>query len=203
MAIASLVLGLTWILCGGLTAIPAIILGHISRSKIKKSQGRLQGDGMALAGVILGYIGIGYFILILAAIAIPNLLRSRIAANESSAIGSIRTINTAAVTYASAYPTIGFSASLGALGGPAPCTTMTSTTACLIDQAVASGQKSGYNFTYEASDTNGDQVMDAYLVRAVPVVAGTTGMRSFCSDESGVIRFTTSEPCTKESPPLQ
>jgi len=202
MAIASLVLGVTWILCGGVTAIPAIILGHISRSKIKKSQGRLQGGGMALAGVILGYFGIGYLILILAAIAIPNLLRSRISANESSAIGQVRTINTAEITYASTYPNAGFSTSLEALGGSTPCTA-SSTTACLIDQVLASGQKSGYNFTYEASDTNGDQVMDAYSVQAVPNVPGTTGMRSFCSDESGVIRFTTSEACTKESPPLQ
>jgi hypothetical protein len=202
MAIASLVLGLSCILCGGVTAIPAIILGHISRSKIKKSQGRLQGGGMALAGVILGYCGIGYLILMVAAIAIPNLLRSRISANEASAVGSIRTINTAEVTYAAIYPRAGFSSSLEVLGGPTSCAS-SSTTACLIDSVLASGNKSGYRFTYEASDANGDQVMDAYFVRAVPINPGTTGMRSFCSDETGVIRLTTSEACTKESPPLQ
>ena len=63
--------------------------------------------------------------------------------------------------------------------------------------------KSGYSFTYEAQDADGDQVLDTYFVQAVPITPGTTGMRSFCSDETGVIRFTTSEVCTRESPPLQ
>ena len=114
----------------------------------------------------------------------------------------MRTINTAEVTYASNYPKAGFSASLEALGGSSPCTA-SSTTACLIDQTLASGQKSGYRFSYEAQDTNGDQAMDTYVVQAVPVNPSQTGVRSFCSDESGVIRFSTSETCTRESPPLQ
>lgn len=202
MAIASLVLGLSsWVLC--VTGIPAIILGHISRSKIKNSQGRLQGGGMALAGVIMGYLSIAYLIVIIAAIAIPNLLRSRISANESSAIGQVRTINTSEITYAATYPQVGFSSSLEALGGSPPCTEISSTSACLIDQVLASGVKSGYSFTYEAQDTDGDQVIDSYFVQAVPVTPGTTGNRSFCSDERGVIRSTTSEPCTRESPPVQ
>ena len=204
-AVASLVLGVMSVVClGFLAGIPAIILGHISRSNIKKSMGRLKGEGMALAGLILGYLSVAVLpvILIIAAIAIPNLLRSRIAANESSAVGSIRTINTAEVTYASTYPKVGFSTSLEALGGPTPCTE-SSTAACLIDSVLASGQKSGYRFTYEVQDTNGDGTNDAYLVQAVPVTPGTTGFRSFCSDETAVIRYTTSEACSKESPPLQ
>jgi type II secretory pathway pseudopilin PulG len=202
-AIASLVLGLLGlVIC--LAGIPAIILGHMALSEIKKSAGRLKGDGMALAGLIMGYLSIIALpvILIIAAIAIPNLLRSRIAANESSAVGSIRTVNTAEVTYASTYPKAGFSTSLEALGGPTPCTE-SSTAACLIDSVLASGQKSGYRFTYEVQDANGDGTNDAYLVQALPVTPGTTGMRSFCSDETGVIRSTTSETCTRESPPLQ
>jgi type IV pilus assembly protein PilA len=202
-AVASLVLGLlSPIIC--IAGIPAIILGHIARSNIKKSMGRLKGEGMALTGLIMGYLSIVAipFILIIAAIAIPNLLRARIAANEASAVGSIRTINTAEVTYTSTFPKVGFSASMEALGGSTPCTA-SSTTACLIDAVLASGLKSGYRFTYEASDTNGDQVMDAYFVQAVPVNPGTTGRRSFCSDESGIIRLSTTETCTKESPPLQ
>lgn len=202
-ATASLVLGLLGlVIC--LAGIPAIILGHMALSEIKKSAGRLKGDGMALAGLIMGYLSIVALpvILIIAAIAIPNLLRSRIAANESSAVGQVRTINTAEVTYAVMYPKAGFSSSLEALGGAAPCTS-SPTSACLIDQVLASGMKSGYSFTYEAQDADGDQVLDTYFVQAVPITPGTTGMRSFCSDESGVIRFTTSEPCTRESPPLQ
>src|SRR2546423_13996253 len=84
-------------------------------------------------------------ILIIAAIAIPNLLRARMAANEASAVASIRTINTGQVTYNSTYPTVGFAASLTTLGGVAPCTP-SSTTACLIDSVLAAGTKSGYTF---------------------------------------------------------
>src|SRR2546430_11868985 len=76
-------------------------------------------------------------ILIIAAIAIPNLLRSRMAANEASAVGSLRTINTAEVTYATSYPTEGFAATLGALGGAAPCGPATVAAACLIDEGLS------------------------------------------------------------------
>ena len=202
-AIASMVLGLlSFLIC--FAGIPAIILGHISRSNIALSKGQLKGEGMALAGLIMGYASLALtFLAILAAIAIPNLLRSRTAANEASAVGGIRTINTAEVTYAATYPQAGFSASLEVLGGAYPCNAMSSTKACLIDQTLASGLRSGYRFTYQVQDTNGDQVMDSYFVQAVPVQPGASGLRSFCSDETGVIRSTTSEPCTRESPPLQ
>ncbi len=83
-------------------------------------------------------------ILIIAAIAIPNLLQSRIAANQASAVGSIRTINTAAITYASTY-NIGYSSTLANLGPSA--STPTSATASLIDSVLSAGSKSGYNFT--------------------------------------------------------
>src|SRR5271166_1913655 len=85
-------------------------------------------------------------ILIIAAIAIPNLLRARIAANESSAVASIRTINTAMITYNSSYPTVGFATTLAVLGGAAnPCVSAVGN-ACLIDSVLSSGTKSGYNF---------------------------------------------------------
>src|SRR3954468_5006536 len=87
-------------------------------------------------------------ILIIAAIAIPNLLRSRIAANESSAVGSMRSINTAQVTYASSYPDVGFGANLTVLGPASGSTTVTSTNAGLIDNVLGcsatSCNKSGY-----------------------------------------------------------
>src|SRR6266702_3508287 len=78
-------------------------------------------------------------ILIIAAIAIPNLLRSRIAANESSAVGSMRSINTAQVTYASSYPDVGFAANLGVLGPNSGSTSVTSTAAGLIDNVLGCG----------------------------------------------------------------
>jgi prepilin-type N-terminal cleavage/methylation domain-containing protein len=143
-------------------------------------------------------------ILIIAAIAIPNLLRSRIAANESSAVGSIRTINTSEVTYASTYPQIGFTA-LVALGGAVPCTA-SSTTACLLDQVLATGTKSGYTFTATPSGGTPPTTPNVqYVATGLPVNVGTTGQRGFCSDQSGVIRFNaTGTACTVTTdPPLQ
>jgi prepilin-type N-terminal cleavage/methylation domain-containing protein len=129
-------------------------------------------------------------ILIIAAIAIPNLLRSRMAANEASAVGSIRTINTAEVTYSTTYPSIGFAA-LASLGGSAAtCATTTgasSTGACLIDDVLATtAVKSGYTFTATAA---GGPPAVTYSSLAVPSALGQSGQRAFCSDQSGVIRY--------------
>jgi type II secretory pathway pseudopilin PulG len=84
-------------------------------------------------------------ILIIAAIAFPNLLRSRMAANEASAVGSLRTINTACVTYSTNYPNIGYPATLAAMG---PAASAASTSADLMDNVLAGGTKSGYTFAY-------------------------------------------------------
>jgi type IV pilus assembly protein PilA len=123
-------------------------------------------------------------ILIIAAIAIPNLLRARMAANESSAVASIRTINTAEITYQSSYPTIGYAPSLSALGGMSPCVP-NSATACIIGSDLAGGTKSGYSFT--ATGSGGPPAV-AYFATAVPVSLNQTGVRSFCSFEDAVIR---------------
>ncbi len=130
-------------------------------------------------------------ILIIAAIAIPNLLRSRIAANEASAVGSMRTINTAETTYNSTYPTIGFTGTLVNLatnGGS--CATPTSTTACLIDDTLAgattsASPKSGYYFTLAGVSTVG------YTLKGIPAKAGSTGIKNFYTDGTAVIRYTT------------
>jgi prepilin-type N-terminal cleavage/methylation domain-containing protein len=137
-------------------------------------------------------------ILIIAAIAIPNLLRSRMAANEASAVGSVRTINTAEVTYASTYSTVGFT-DLASLGGTG--TTATAGNALLLDSVLSAGQKSGY--TFAIAGFSGTPVV-TYTTTGVPVTVGQTGQRGFFSDQSGVIRFTTdgSAP-TVASPPLQ
>jgi type IV pilus assembly protein PilA len=130
-------------------------------------------------------------ILIIAAIAIPNLLRSRMAANEASAVGSLRTINTAEITYSTVYPSIGF-AVLTSLGGAAPCTSATSTAACLIDNvlsAASTSTKSGYSFTV-AAGTGTPAV--TYTSNASPSVPGQSGQRYFYSDQSGVIRYNAS-----------
>jgi len=127
-------------------------------------------------------------ILIIAAIAIPNLLRARIAANESSAVSSIRTINTAQISYQSAYPTVGYAATLAALGPSAvgACPTPNSTNACLIDYAVSTAvlatPKSGYYFAV----SGGGQ---SYEVGGSPATFNQSGVRNFCSVEDGVVRF--------------
>ena len=131
-------------------------------------------------------------ILIIAAIAIPNLLRSRMAANEASAVGSIRSINTAQVTYASTYPSTGFATSLANLGGT-PGNPATSAAAQLLDPVLGCStgtdcQKSGYKFNI--AGTSGTPIV-TYTVNGVPVTTGQTGQRGFFSDASGVIRFTT------------
>ena len=124
-------------------------------------------------------------ILIIAAIAIPNLMRARMSANESSAAGSIRTINTAEVSFATTYPTVGFGA-LGALGGAQPCTP-SSTTGCFIDNFLATNGggagKDGYSFSITAPTLTG------YSSNADAININQTGTRSFCSDQTGVIYY--------------
>ena len=137
-------------------------------------------------------------ILIIAAIAIPNLLKSKMAANEASAVGAVRTVITAQVTYYSTYNT-GYATTLTALAGTAT-TSATYGQANLLDptfSAATPAIKSGYNFYLKAGSppatvpttaVNGvdDQTFD---VSAVPITVGTTGQRSFCDDQSGAILF--------------
>jgi len=137
-------------------------------------------------------------ILIIAAIAIPNLLRSRMAANEASAVGSLRTINTACVTYSTTYG-IGFPGALTSLGTSGG---VSSTGAQLIDNVLAGGSKSGYTFTYTAGAAAGG-VVPTYSVNANPITPGQTGQRYFFTDQSGVIRFNTSAVATASDSPLQ
>jgi type IV pilus assembly protein PilA len=136
-------------------------------------------------------------ILIIAAIAIPNLLRSRMAANEASCVGSLRTINTAAVTYSSTYPSNGYPATLAALGTSG---TATSASADLIDSVLASSTKSGYSFAFTGDGTTPS---NGYSIQANPVARGTSGQRGFYTDQSGVIRSDSTSSATSASTPLQ
>jgi prepilin-type N-terminal cleavage/methylation domain-containing protein len=139
-------------------------------------------------------------ILIIAAIAIPNLMRARMSANESSAAGSIRTINTAEVSYFTTYPTIGYAANLSSLGmGTAggACTPST-TQGCFIDSTLAGGTKEGYSFTATGTTST-------YTSLAAPLALNSTGTRAFCSDQTGVIYYNSgSSSCSSGSgSPLQ
>jgi type IV pilus assembly protein PilA len=213
-AIGSLVCGILFFFFPA--ALAAVVLGHLSLSDIRKSGGRLLGNGMATAGLVLGYIGLAAipFLLIIAAIAIPNLLRARMAANEASAVGSLRTISIAAASYSATYPN-GFPPSLDALGGSG---TATCDHAELIDATLASGQKAGYVFSYGLVSQSrlaprvSPEAIQAgcslaggtgYAASADPIARGTTGQRSFYTDQTGIIRFDLSGAATADSAPLQ
>jgi type IV pilus assembly protein PilA len=142
-------------------------------------------------------------ILIIAAIAIPSFLHSRIAANESAAAAAIRTVNTAQISYNSSYPTVGFASSLTVLGGTgANCTPPTTATACLIDGNLAAGTRGGYTFTIiNASGTPNSN----YNVIASPILQNYSGVRYFCSYADAVIRvsMTAITTCDGTVPPQQ
>jgi type IV pilus assembly protein PilA len=143
-------------------------------------------------------------ILIIAAIAIPNLLRARIAANESSAASIVRTINTAEVSYVTAYPSTGYSAALTNLGGaPAVCgsggTGPVAATACLIDDTLANAGaagKSGYTFIETGT-------IGTYIVTATPLAQGSSGVNSFCSAEDAVVHHDSAGSTAADGPTCQ
>jgi len=132
-------------------------------------------------------------ILIIAAIAIPNLLRARISANESAAVGNLRGINTAAVSYATAYPSVGFATTLIRMAGNCNGVVPTSNNACLIDNGLAAASaapgKSGYIYTYLGA-------IGSYSTLADPVTPGSSGVKHFFTCEDGVIRFNSNAPAT-------
>jgi len=147
-------------------------------------------------------------ILIIAAIAIPNLLRSRIAANQASAVGSLRTLNTAEITYATTYNT-GYTTTLGDMGPPAAGNNPVATLAGLIDSVLSGGAatasssvKSGYQFLYTAGATDAAGRVDTYSITATPVTVGTTGTNYYYTDMSGVIRQNSTAVAASTDSPL-
>jgi hypothetical protein len=175
-----------------------IVLGHIARREIRSSNGRLKGDALALAGLIVGYaLGGASIVLIAAAIAIPNLLQARMAANQASAVASLRSINRCEVAYSSTYNK-GFSPSLRALGPPGGGNT-SADAAGLTDEVLAGGRKSGYVFTYEPGPVDAEGRVTGYAVRADPVKPGNTGRYHYFSDETTVIREDNEGPASKVS----
>jgi len=137
-------------------------------------------------------------ILIIAAIAIPNMLRSKMAANEAAAVANLRSISTAAVSYWVIYSN-GYPPTLATLGGPANAAA-TCTQSILIDEVIASPpyQKSGYQFTYTGDQGAVTTVppgcapgFNGYLATASPLAMGLTGNISYCNNEPGVIHYDT------------
>jgi hypothetical protein len=193
-----MILGILGLLCfWGVAGVPAVILGHLSKADIKKSAGRLQGEGMATAGLITGYVSIGLGVLFLAAIFIPNLTRTRIEANHKAAVSTLRTLITAQVSYSTDYPSRGYAKDLTVLGpGSSSCAGGRSADhACLIEGPLVASQctagrwcnKGGYKFSM-AAICNPDGSCTDYVILATPL-RPTLGNKSFCSTSDGILRY--------------
>jgi len=136
-------------------------------------------------------------ILIIAAFALPKIMKSQIPAHEASAIASVQAIHEAEMIYASTHPDLGYTQELATLGS-----TSQGGGEQTIDNNLASGRRSGYTFTY----TPGEKVNGAirsYTLTAVPDQVGTTGQRRFFSDESGEVHYNGSGPADATSPVIQ
>jgi type IV pilus assembly protein PilA len=126
-------------------------------------------------------------IVIIAAITIPSLVQVKIKANETSAVASIKAIQTAQMSYQTTYPAEGYASSLAALGGSESCTPSPAT-ACLLDEVLSSGTKAGYTFAV-AGGNPVSGVNTTYVAGAAPSAYNHTGVRRFCSTEKSVIRW--------------
>jgi len=139
-------------------------------------------------------------ILIISAIAIPNLMKSKMSANETAAVGALKALTESAVMYSNSYG--GFPQAMSnrvpSGGGPVA----SSAAADLIDSGLATGVKSGYKFTFTvvATDPAGNVV--SYAITAVPVTPGSTGQKAYYTDESGTIRVSNSGTADSSSPPI-
>jgi type IV pilus assembly protein PilA len=169
-----------------------------ARSKMKMRKNMRNNKEKAQQGFsLIELLIVVSIILIIAAIAIPSLLRAKTVANEASAVGSLRTLNTACITYSSTFG-LGYPAALSNL---APSAVADQNAADLIDGVLASGVKSGYTFTYTAAAAAGG-VVSTYTVNADPTVRDQTGTRSFFTDQSGVIRQNVGGPADVNGTPV-
>ncbi len=139
-------------------------------------------------------------ILIISAIAIPNLMKSKMSANETAAVGALKALTESAVMYSNSYG--GFPHSISNLGPSGGGPVSSSAAADLIDSGLSTGVKSGYKFTFTvvATDTAGNVV--SYAITAVPVTPGSTGQKAYYTDESGTIRVSNSGTADSSSPPI-
>ena len=151
-------------------------------SERRRKMGRKQGFSLIELLIVVAII------LIIAAIAIPNLLRAKIAANEASAANSVRKISTAEFAYNSAYPAVGYAAALADLGGPAVGCMPSSVTACILDNVLTNGQKSGYQFVANGFATGGGTANTTFVAGSAPLSFNQTGVRDFCTISDGVLR---------------
>ena len=202
IAIAALVLGilsplLACVGVGFVTALIAVILGIVGIVKAGRAPREYGGKGAAIAGVVLGALTL-VSLPIVAAIAIPSLLRARVSANESAAIGDVRTVISAEAAYQSA--NAGYYDTLQCLGTPSSCIPgYPATGPTFLDAELASGgDKSGYKRTFhagastsseEGADQRSPSSIRSFAYTAVPI-SKQTGVRGFCGDSSGQVCYT-------------
>jgi len=178
------------LVCGVLSlflpfAIVAVIFGYLSLSEIRKSAGRLAGKGLAIAGIVLGYMGAAatVVLVIIAVVSMPRArktgLTPQVTTNEPSAVSAVRTLNTAEIAYAQAHPAAGFTCSLTDLSG-----------AWGISGDLAEVKKNGYVIALQgcAAERSAGPVTK-YQVVAYPAPAGNAKLPAFCSNESDVIKM--------------
>jgi hypothetical protein len=189
---------------GPFAGLLAVVCGHVAKASARTRSERLAGKHVA-TGLILGYLGLaGSLFSMLAASGIDF---ATIAANPASAVGSLRTINTAAIVYSENYHR-GFPPSLASLGPPKSDNAQTNvqpseTAAALIDDVLASGAKSGYRFIYAAGPEDSDGRTQTYTLRAEPLRPGKPDTRYFFTDQSGLIRYEDRKQANSRSPVLQ
>jgi prepilin-type N-terminal cleavage/methylation domain-containing protein len=139
-------------------------------------------------------------ILVLAVIAVPSLLRSKIAANEASALQTVRQIATAEMSYSNSYPDVGFAPDLASLGGPVSGCSPTAAHACILDSVVSSGNKGGYNF-FAAGFTSAGPIYTSFVASSAPQVFNTSGVRMFCiATDGGAVRSRVGAPGLPPAP---
>jgi len=202
-AVASLILGLLSFL--PLVGLPAVIYGHLARGSIRRSGGRLGGKAMATVGLVLGYLWLAVWIGLQILNPPISLQYGPMAGNQAAAVGSLGSINTAAITYAATY-NHGFPSMLRDLGPaqaespnsrPAP----SEQAAGLIYPFLAAGTHLGYRFTYIAGSADSKGQIQTYTVRAEPINPGVTGKMYYFTDQSGVIREQEGKPADAHSKP--
>jgi competence protein ComGC len=173
-AVMSMVLGVLSIVLSVFVGIPAVILGHLSKASIRRSNGRLKGDGMALAGLILGYISL-FLLPVIAGVvfvAVPNVFRTKIVTNETTTVSTLKSIYSLAENY-----------KVENQEYPASLQELSSTGLVALDnQLAATGVQSGYQFRYKP--TSGQR---GYVIHADPIFIHT-GQQHFFMDQTGVIR---------------
>jgi hypothetical protein len=193
-ATASMIFGILGLTCfWGVFGVPAVILGHFAKSNIRKSMGQLGGEGMATAGLIMGYISVALGVLIGAAIIIPNLHRARVEESESAARSTMRTLNTSQVVYSTRYTNAGYARNLATLGpGPSGvCSGEGSEAhACLVDSKLGCEAtwcaKGSYSYNLSGADCASQEGCRDYVIVATPLAS--RGNTRFCSTSDAILR---------------